>query len=735
MDLQTVGRYNVVERIGRGAMGEVYKAFDPVLNRNVAIKMLTAQLGLDADMRKRFEREAQSAARLTHPNIVTVFELGEEKGAIFIAMELLEGRDLKDLIGLPELRELGERLRLMDLVLAGVSFAHERGVVHRDLKPANIRVLPNGQVKVVDFGLARMNTGAEMTQAGTVMGTPNYMSPEQVRGEKADASSDVFALGAVLYEMLTGRRAFQTDTLHTTLAKVLTDDPEALETAAPEVPEPVRAVVRKALAKERAERYANAGEMRAALHVAVPTLLTQRTRRTGDSTYTGMAPVTGPGPGTRTGRTMTARAPLPRTEPEGDTLLESHPTFVPDMTAAQPGRTVMGRKPGGAGVALAVGAGLLVVGAAAVGVFVMNQGKKVGPVATPVPTVNEAQQNAAITGALVDSLVQLARLDLENKQYDGAIRGAEEALKQDPASAPAKEVLERARAAVKERDDIARQAEEALAQKNTEVAATRLSRLLELDPRHPAVPRLSSALNATFQARATEARRVAEAARTESAGAAGASGFAEGEALLKVADGLYDKSEFAAATAKFNDARDSFGRAFRNAQAQRAEREKQEAERLRQIAEATRRAAAARTAEPTRVVTAAPTAAVTQAPNVPTSAPTAPPTAAPTVNPHEAGIRQALLAYEQAMEGKNVAQLQAVWPSVEAKKFEASFKAIKSLDVGLKVDSIETTGGQAVVRTSRQDVMNGQRTPAIKQVFRLSQAADGWKIDSLAVGP
>jgi tRNA A-37 threonylcarbamoyl transferase component Bud32/tetratricopeptide (TPR) repeat protein len=726
MDLQNVGRYNVVERIGRGAMGEVYKAFDPVLNRHVAIKMLTAQLGLDADMRKRFEREAQSAARLTHPNIVTVFELGEEKGAIFIAMELLEGRDLKDLIGLPELRDLGERLRIMDLVLAGVSFAHERGVVHRDLKPANIRVLPNGQVKVVDFGLARMATGAEMTQAGTVMGTPNYMSPEQVRGEKADASSDVFALGAVLYELLTARRAFQTETLHTTLAKVLTDEPEPIDVIAPEVPEPVRAVVQRALSKDRSERYANGGEMRTALQAAAPTLLSARARRSGDSTFTGLAPIAGPR--SRSGR-ATARAPQVDPEARGATLLDTDPTYIPGMTPATPPTTV-GGKGGGVGVAIAVGAGLLAVGGTAVGLLLWSHRNPPVPVATPAPTVSDAQQNAAITDALVESLVQLARLDLENKQYESAIRGAEEALKQNPASTPAQQVLDRARAAVQERDDVARQAQDALARRDMDVASQRLSRLLELDPRHPSVPQLSAALNATFQQRASEARRVALQAKTEAAGATVAAGFGEGEVLLKAADDLFDKGEFAAATAKFNDARDSYGRAQRNAQAQRAERERQDAERQRQAAEAARRTAQ-RTAEPTRLVTPAP-ATATQA--AATAAPTAPPTAVSTVNPQEAGIRQALAAYEQAMEGRNVGQLQAVWPSVEAKKFEASFKNIKSLDVGLKVDSIETTGGQAVVRTSRQDVMNGQRTPAIKQIFHLSQAADGWKIDSLSVG-
>ena len=158
MDLARIGKYEIVSRIGQGAMGEVYKAHDPVLNRFVAVKVMTGVLTADDQLVERFRREAQSAARLNHVNIVTVFDFGQEQGRFYMAMELLEGVDLKEVIGTRGLNDLWDKLDVMEQVADGLAFAHAQGVVHRDLKPANIRVLPSGRVKIMDFGLARMNT-------------------------------------------------------------------------------------------------------------------------------------------------------------------------------------------------------------------------------------------------------------------------------------------------------------------------------------------------------------------------------------------------------------------------------------------------------------------------------------------------------------------------------------------------------------------------------------------------
>jgi serine/threonine-protein kinase len=200
MTPERIGKYQIVGKLGQGAMGEVFRGHDPVLNRDVAIKRITSGLDADESLRKRFEREAQAVALLNHPHIITVYELGFEGDQMFMAMELLEGIDLKHAVAQRKL-SFAEKLATMEQICEGLAFAHARELVHRDLKPANIHILPGGKVKIMDFGLAR-TAGSDMTSTGTVMGTPHYMSPEQVKGMKADARSDVFALGCVFYELL-----------------------------------------------------------------------------------------------------------------------------------------------------------------------------------------------------------------------------------------------------------------------------------------------------------------------------------------------------------------------------------------------------------------------------------------------------------------------------------------------------------------------------------------------------
>src|SRR6266545_3032251 len=263
MQLEQIGKYRVLAKIGQGSMGEVYKGHDPFLNRFVAIKTITASLGADEEIRKRFLREAQSAARLNHPNIITVYDFGEEHGKIYMAMELLEGRDLKELIGSHSLGDLEQKLDIMDQISDGLAFAHANDLVHRDLKPANIHVQPTGQVKILDFGLARFSASS-MTRTGMVMGTPHYMSPEQVRGEKVDARSDTFSLGAVFYELLSGRRPFDGDSMHTVLFHVLQDEPEPLRHWV-DVPTILVELVERALLKDPTRRFQNAQQLQDAV--------------------------------------------------------------------------------------------------------------------------------------------------------------------------------------------------------------------------------------------------------------------------------------------------------------------------------------------------------------------------------------------------------------------------------------------------------------------------------------
>ncbi|MEE8218742.1 MAG: serine/threonine-protein kinase, partial [Vicinamibacteria bacterium] len=203
-----IGRYLITGRLGKGGMGMVFRGVDENLEREVAIKTITAQGTATEESLKRFAIEAKAAARMQHPNIVAVYELSEDRGVQFIAMEYLKGTDLEALLRTGEELLLAERLDLVIQICRGLAYAHERGIVHRDIKPANIGLLDDGTAKILDFGIAKME-GTQLTKTGMMVGTVHYMSPEQVRGQKVDGRSDVFSVGVILYQLLAGERPFQ----------------------------------------------------------------------------------------------------------------------------------------------------------------------------------------------------------------------------------------------------------------------------------------------------------------------------------------------------------------------------------------------------------------------------------------------------------------------------------------------------------------------------------------------
>jgi serine/threonine-protein kinase len=224
-------------------------------------------LGEDAELVERFRREGHAASLLIHPNITRVFESGQADGRLFMAMELLDGTDLRAVITAQPPLALKQKLRIMLGVCGGLAYVHALDMVHRDIKPANIHVTSAGTPKIMDFGLVRLGDSV-MTQAGSVMGSPSYMAPEIVRGEQADARTDVFSAGAVFYELLSGRRPFPGKQMHEVLSAVLSSEPVPLAEIAPEVPAGVAAVVAKCLAKGRDQRYKDAGPLRIALALA-----------------------------------------------------------------------------------------------------------------------------------------------------------------------------------------------------------------------------------------------------------------------------------------------------------------------------------------------------------------------------------------------------------------------------------------------------------------------------------
>src|SRR5918911_1757071 len=266
-DFTQVGKYQIIELIGEGAMGAVYRAVDPVLERPVAIKVMTDALARAPELHDRFLREAQAAGSLQHPNVITIYDFGEVDGHPFIAMELIEGADLETIVARHEPLTLEAKLDIAIDVLAGLDYAHKRGVVHRDIKPANIRITEEGRAKLMDFGIAHLSS-SNMTKTGMMMGTPNYMAPEQVTGEKTSPATDIFAFGAVLFELLTGKKPFQGPTLHSTLFKIVSENAPSLLECLPGLPASLDRIVQKALAKDPQDRFATALEMANELSVA-----------------------------------------------------------------------------------------------------------------------------------------------------------------------------------------------------------------------------------------------------------------------------------------------------------------------------------------------------------------------------------------------------------------------------------------------------------------------------------
>jgi tetratricopeptide (TPR) repeat protein len=550
--LEQIGKYKLLEKIGEGAMGEVYKAHDPVLNRFVAVKTISAELGADDTLRKRFEREAQSAARLNHPNIITVFDYGEEQGKIYMAMELLDGSDMKQAIARRVPLSLDEKLSIVDQVAEGLAFAHAHDIVHRDLKPANVHLLSNGQAKIMDFGLARLG-GSEMTRVGMVMGTPHYMSPEQVRGERADARSDVFALGCVFYELLSYRKPFDADSMHSVLFKVMQEEPPPVHELVAGIPPVLAQVVERAMAKDAAQRFQNASEFRAALHramqaiaagegekalpdLAPPAAAAPSRASDASSSRSTSAARGGPGPGAVRGPSASA------------SRAQSRPAAPPAPASKAP---------------LFIGGGLLLLAVAAGGLIIARGSP---PAATPPPPTTRPAQVDGLAQELARSQVELARRRADVGDFRDAMRQAARALKIDPANKDAQAIFSKAKTTADQADQAAAAARQAAAAGDKARAAEALWTLLSVEPGNPAAEEVAPKLESEFQRRADDARRAMTSARqaVEASKAATAlDTFKDGADLARHGESEYKAGRFATAARRFLAARERFERAVR----------------------------------------------------------------------------------------------------------------------------------------------------------------------------
>ncbi len=266
--MEKVGRYQVRELLGEGAMAKVFKAYDPDIDRELAIKFLKSQLRGDSEYHIRFLREAKGAGVLSHPNIVTVYDVGDDGGHPYIAMELIEGGSLADLLQSKKLLPVKTVVEIVIQLVKALDYAHKKGIVHRDVKPGNIMMIRDTTtIKVADFGICRIDQSeaTQATQAGSVLGTPNYMSPEQVLGEKVDSRSDLFSAGVVLYQLLTGHLPFDGETLISVAYKITKTEPPSIDKERPDIPLGLRRIVERSLKKQPEKRFQTGEEFAAAL--------------------------------------------------------------------------------------------------------------------------------------------------------------------------------------------------------------------------------------------------------------------------------------------------------------------------------------------------------------------------------------------------------------------------------------------------------------------------------------
>ncbi len=272
--ISQLGRYEIISELGQGAMGFVYKARDPLIDRIVAVKTINLGLALEEkeEYEARFYQEARAAGRLNHPNIVTIHDVGKCGDIAYIAMEFLQGGELRDLLRVNKILPVSQVVDIVAQVASGLAYAHEHEIIHRDIKPSNIMLIREGRVKITDFGIARMASSLVRTQTGMVMGSPKYMSPEQVMCKEIDPRSDIFSLGVMLYEMLTGTSPFSGDNVNAIMYQTLNFIPVLPSILNSRVPDMLNFIVIKALAKDKEDRYQNASDFAADLRACLLTI-------------------------------------------------------------------------------------------------------------------------------------------------------------------------------------------------------------------------------------------------------------------------------------------------------------------------------------------------------------------------------------------------------------------------------------------------------------------------------
>ena len=534
-----IGKYEIVRPLGKGAMGQVYLAHDTVLERDVALKVMVAQIADDPELKQRFEREARAVAKMTHPNVVMVFDLGSHTdGSPYIAMELLKGQDLQKAVRMPPPLPLERKVAIIVQVLAGLAHAHQAGIVHRDIKPANIFIQEDGSVKIMDFGVARLTT-ASMTGTGNIVGTADYMSPEQVQGKKVDGRSDLFSVGCMLFELAAGRRPFHSDNLMAIFYKITHEEanfdliPQGADYDA------LLPLLKKALAKDIDQRYQTAYQfavdLREWLRAHSTTASTQNVLEqlvdleapthaplaTTDAPGVSFSPTGVAGATVELGRGSSAaprRPTLAPTRTGGRTVVDpaAGGTVRPGPTRVMPSPARPSPRPQPAPKAsllpiVAIGLALVAVGIAVWLVLRGQQAVTSPPVtqaaaptptptpapATPLPppvTAAPAPTFAEPAGKAAVSL-RAARSAFAAGDFERAVASAQQAVREDASNTTAAEILTKALAGQKAAVRV-RAAEAALARNDLSAAEGEATAALQAAPWYGPAAQLGSRIEA-----------------------------------------------------------------------------------------------------------------------------------------------------------------------------------------------------------------------------------------------
>ena len=678
-------------------MGVVYRAHDTLLERVVALKVISTSIEDNPELRERFFREARAAGQLSHRNIITIHDLGEHEGQPYLAMEFLSGEDLQHRLARQEPMSLRRKVEIAAEICEGLSYAHRRGLIHRDVKPANVFITDEGVVKLLDFGLARM-VASELTRSNMMMGTLNYMAPEQVRGERTDHRADIFSVGVVLYEMLSGRKAFQGDSFATTLYKILQEVPEPLLKIDASLPSDLVWLVEKALAKPRDERYQDLSDVARDLviirqHLTGPDAIAPA----GSATAPSRAPSDPPSPRLRrtpsdvrsTPDRVEADAPrTPRpgsgsrasTSPSGGGLASEAATVAHQLPDAEPRPRPR--------AALAIVA-LAIVALAAVGVW-FTFGRSSEPESQSQPPTSAA-------------------LPAEPRQ----------ALPPPPASA---------------------------APKTDDRAATEAPKEVSVESQRRSA---NDARTRMQQAKAT--------ARQAGSVATGSSSFAAGAAAEREGNRLYQGRQFSEAAAKFYEASGLFRSAELTPTAPVTARPapappEQQPTRTQAEPTATQppQPASPGGATPPQATPTVP-AAETPVQLPPTSAPRVPPAPTPAPRQVEApitaaegqsspqaenGVRDLLRRYEQAMESRSLEAIRRVWPGLSGSQEDAlrrEFQQTRRIEVDVDDPHITLTGNTGTVTFIRRyhlTTVDGQRLDRnSRTTMSVRRTGADWVID------